>query len=239
MILICPSCSAKFMISSDALGEEGREVRCGKCAHGWFQAPERDSLDDLPDDNGAPEQDTAPDRDLEIDFSNRAAEDIPQALRPRPASRPAPPAKEPRIATEKEKKIASVMVALAAALVFFYGFTALKNPVGKNISFFGKSYNALGFAPDTDPPKIAFDRVKLARAGEGVSGSGTIINLTGDAVEIGKLQAEALSKDKKVLQAEKVEAGNMKLGAESSEKMTFSFGTLPEGATQIRVRASD
>lgn len=47
MILNCPSCSAKFMVSAAAFGSKGRDVRCGKCGHTWFQDAPHDSLDDL------------------------------------------------------------------------------------------------------------------------------------------------------------------------------------------------
>lgn len=47
MILTCPSCSAKYMVSSDTIGESGRPVRCAKCKHQWVQKSEKDSLDDL------------------------------------------------------------------------------------------------------------------------------------------------------------------------------------------------
>lgn len=40
MILQCPECYAKFKIPDGALGDAGREVRCGKCAHLWHAMPE-------------------------------------------------------------------------------------------------------------------------------------------------------------------------------------------------------
>ena len=41
MILSCPDCSTRFAIDADKLGPDGRRVKCGKCAHVWFEsAPE-------------------------------------------------------------------------------------------------------------------------------------------------------------------------------------------------------
>lgn len=40
MILVCPSCTARYLIPSKSLGGEGREVRCAKCDHEWFQGPD-------------------------------------------------------------------------------------------------------------------------------------------------------------------------------------------------------
>lgn len=39
MIIICPTCSTKFMLSSSAIGPEGRDVRCAKCGHQWHAHP--------------------------------------------------------------------------------------------------------------------------------------------------------------------------------------------------------
>lgn len=47
MILSCPACSAKYMVSAETIGPKGRNVRCQKCGNHWFQAAEKDSLDDL------------------------------------------------------------------------------------------------------------------------------------------------------------------------------------------------
>lgn len=35
------------MISHDSIGDKGRDVRCAKCGHQWFQKSEKDALDDL------------------------------------------------------------------------------------------------------------------------------------------------------------------------------------------------
>lgn len=37
MILTCPECGARFKVPANALGAEGRSVRCTKCRHVWFQ----------------------------------------------------------------------------------------------------------------------------------------------------------------------------------------------------------
>lgn len=35
MILTCPSCSTAFVVSPQAIGPNGRKVRCSKCKHEW------------------------------------------------------------------------------------------------------------------------------------------------------------------------------------------------------------
>ncbi len=57
MIIVCPECNTRFMLSASAIGEDGRDVRCAKCGHEWHAPPPRnapepldlvDTLDDHP-----------------------------------------------------------------------------------------------------------------------------------------------------------------------------------------------
>jgi predicted Zn finger-like uncharacterized protein len=51
MQLVCPACSARYLISPAALGEGGKDVRCAKCDHQWFQVAQdvNASIDDTVD----------------------------------------------------------------------------------------------------------------------------------------------------------------------------------------------
>lgn len=57
MLIACPACGTKYVVPDDALGVEGRTVRCAKCKHSWFQDgpeiayPQSDA--GVPDDGGA------------------------------------------------------------------------------------------------------------------------------------------------------------------------------------------
>lgn len=44
MILSCPSCQAQYVIPDGSIGEEGRTVKCTKCAHKWHQAATEDEV---------------------------------------------------------------------------------------------------------------------------------------------------------------------------------------------------
>jgi predicted Zn finger-like uncharacterized protein len=40
MIVECPNCATRFMVTTQALGAAGRTVRCGQCSHVWHQKAE-------------------------------------------------------------------------------------------------------------------------------------------------------------------------------------------------------
>ena len=44
MILTCPECSTRYLTKENAIGPNGRTVRCAKCETTWFVASEADEL---------------------------------------------------------------------------------------------------------------------------------------------------------------------------------------------------
>lgn len=44
MILTCPECATRFSIESDAIGPNGRTVRCSQCSATWFASADPDVL---------------------------------------------------------------------------------------------------------------------------------------------------------------------------------------------------
>ncbi|WP_026942326.1 MJ0042-type zinc finger domain-containing protein [Hellea balneolensis] len=44
MILTCPECSTRYLTKENAIGPNGRTVRCAKCDTTWFVASEADTL---------------------------------------------------------------------------------------------------------------------------------------------------------------------------------------------------
>ena len=55
MIISCPSCSSKFRVTTEAVGPDGRLVKCSKCAHVWQARPEDDETETPPPAQAEPE----------------------------------------------------------------------------------------------------------------------------------------------------------------------------------------
>lgn len=47
MIITCPACETRFLLSAQALGSEGRDVRCAKCGHQWHALPQQAEAEEL------------------------------------------------------------------------------------------------------------------------------------------------------------------------------------------------
>ena len=45
MLITCSSCNSKYLVNSADLKPNGRTVRCIKCRHDWYQAPDFDEED--------------------------------------------------------------------------------------------------------------------------------------------------------------------------------------------------
>lgn len=91
MIIVCPSCTTKYLVADTAIGPAGRTVRCAACKHSWHQAPPPEEAQrDLVGHSRQPAEDTAtPDRFGWEETEKRRAAPAPGPVEPKP-SRPQP-----------------------------------------------------------------------------------------------------------------------------------------------------
>lgn len=108
MKITCPDCSTSYEIKPEALGAEGRSVKCAKCGNRWFVAPKPDEdesaafevdaakekssqepakADDVEKDEASWAEDVADDESDEAAGSDAASEEDPPAdFNPPPAT---------------------------------------------------------------------------------------------------------------------------------------------------------
>lgn len=56
MIITCPRCATRYLLEAGVVRPPGRQVRCARCQHTWFQ----DALPDLPNPIPVPVEEQAP-----------------------------------------------------------------------------------------------------------------------------------------------------------------------------------
>lgn len=77
MILTCPECKARYIVSPSALLPHGRTVRCAKCSHSWFEAKPKDDVEVVQPENTAPTSvnEETPEKDISGDQQNVNADE--------------------------------------------------------------------------------------------------------------------------------------------------------------------
>lgn len=154
MILTCPACTTRYAVTPESIGPAGRDVRCAKCGHRWFQTPEISTAADSP-------------------------QEIPPVM-PRP-ERAAPlpsgsglPVKIPAIVTPRGLMITallSLLVSLLALVIVFQSFIVSHLPIT------GSLYNSVGLY---DTGGLALADIKVEKAGselrDNFTISGVVIN---------------------------------------------------------------
>lgn len=163
MILTCPKCASRFLISAQALAPEGRKVKCSACSEMWFQLPDPDELI----------------KDIEdIESGNMPVEDIPDAVKPIPEGSAVPALSEEDEGSKP--KSGKITVAICAAL-----FLLLIAPIfmlkGSIMSAWPESlvfYKAIGIAGSMPGEGLVFDQLRAETQDKTVIITGQIINLT-------------------------------------------------------------
>lgn len=74
MILQCKNCNARYLVPDNAIGAEGRTVRCARCQHEWFQQHAEIEIVESPEIASPP----IPDLDTIIGSINATAKPLPE-----------------------------------------------------------------------------------------------------------------------------------------------------------------
>ncbi len=196
MIVTCPSCTMKYRLDPEELGDEGRKVRCTDCGFEWFQPPEEPEEDvgeedDFPEEEGGiededdvdsdvfddteDEEDDFPEEGLNVDLSERDQESSEKetAEIPSPKTLDTNPSNAGRLAA------ALLFIAVLGGLWFLKpGIVEAWPDTAAVYSAFGAEGNIL------DVNDISFERFDAVQDGAEIQISGMIYNLKSEEMEL-------------------------------------------------------
>tara|TARA_Y100001970_G_scaffold294370_1_gene451928 strand:- start:28819 stop:29511 length:693 start_codon:yes stop_codon:yes gene_type:complete len=146
MIVICPSCDARYLVDPLSLGSEGRKVRCAKCNFTWHKNPPPE----LPNKS-----------ETETDL-------VPSSQNPIPLS---PGANLPVIVSQRERsKIFVWAVIVLSFMIVVGGILAGRHPIVDSWPEANKFYSAIGMGISfAGPSTLSFKNVsRLQITQEGI-----------------------------------------------------------------------
>ena len=212
MILTCPDCSTRFAIDADKLGPDGRRVKCGKCAHIWFES--------------------APALELENEPSPLSV----TPLEPEEQS-PIPPRNLPAVQRAKKARSARIgwivaVVLLAAVLaVLWFGRAQIATAIPQAEGV----YAAVGipaFPPPGEGLIIEFDPKTEDGA---LTLKGEIINTTSGVREVPGLRVLITDASDQTLKEWSFVSDVRRLGPGETVAFTTQTDSVPAGAANVSI----
>jgi predicted Zn finger-like uncharacterized protein len=252
MILTCPSCFARYLMSADAIGAAGRTVRCGKCGHLWEQPPVRDSLDELSEMNNEVNEPSPPPqsnhekyKNVVADFAQHDEDVIPESVMPRdepPPTRkkePAPP-KEPSAfmlkLNERLPLITGVAVGVAAFALLASIVIAARAPIAQALPFMEPVFVSLGLQPEVKEDTLVFDSVTAKISGTTLTLEGSLVNVSSEVTLVPDMIVQLLDANNAVVKTLPAVLQQKELKGEDVLPLRFVFEEIPDAATQARLK---
>ncbi len=257
MILTCPACTMRYMVSEGAVGPDGRRVRCASCGHQWFQGPE-EGLDETlfahDDDIGfAEDADTGHDAFLDdveaVVASVSASDDFQSILQKEIEATPIPAGVMPeahdpvmeQLQKDRQKKsklpsgektsgfvlAGAIWVCLFAVFLFCHESISRAWPPSNLV------YNLVGMKPVMPGEGLALDALHAAIREDVILLSGEINNLKDTAVKVPSIMVSIVDKDNVVIDQVLIAPPVASLKAEGQASFEATYPKVPEGAVNV------
>lgn len=214
MILTCPDCQTRFAIDAAHLAPNGRRVKCGKCAHVWFESmPEPDE-----DDDAAPISVTP--------FEPEPEDDAGPVRR----NVPAIPGVRARGGARTAWMVCAVLlIAILATLWFGRGPIALAVPQAEAVY---ATFGIDAFPPPGDGLEIEFN---VSAEGGKLALKGEVINISNGARDIPELFVLISDADKNRLKSWSFVMETRRLGPGERAPFTSQTDEVPPKAANVSV----
>lgn len=210
MILACPFCHARYLISASLFTAGPRQVRCARCSHGW-QAELPKEIDAV----GAPP----------------VVDPTPESVAPIPPGSNLPVIRKKSLLPEFQRVFRS-SGAVAVFAFFLLGLVLGRHWVAEEWPFTESLYDAVGLHIYRSGEGLGFENVRSELRYEGgitlLGVEGNIRNSTPNMQEIPDIMATAIGADGNSLQSWRIDAPAIKVAP--GEVIPFrSSIKLPQG----------
>ncbi|PWC81376.1 hypothetical protein TSH100_27230 [Azospirillum sp. TSH100] len=225
MIVSCPTCSTRYTLSDETLGQDGRKVRCARCGHTWWQMPDRAELEPV----------------------------IPDALTELRPSKPAKPAGKSKVKppkTPRAKPARSTVIGFAVLGVLVAGTAAgayfARDPIVRSWPPAALLYDMIGMP--AEPPGFGLE-LRNIHSEQKLEGGKTVLLLEGEVANttdaermLPPLRINTFGPEHKLLQSWTIEQSAETLGPGAAAgfrhsqpdpgpvtEVTITFGGPPPG----------
>ena len=151
MILTCPACATSYFVPDEAIGPNGRRVRCKACGHDWRATLEDAPLELEPEAAPTEEVEAAPRYDT---FAETPAPELPRAFRAK--------AERKRRVRQAAAAGAAWAAAAAVALGLLTGAVLFREEIARAFPSAGGVYRSLGLDVNTVGLQFEAQRARTA-----------------------------------------------------------------------------
>ncbi len=191
MILTCPQCASRFILSAQALAPDGRRVKCSTCDEIWFQEPDEDEIHDDGEDG-----EVTKNEDGDIVMEDVVGEDIPDAVKPIQQDDREPASGKVRADTPPGTlKPQAIAIAAVLFLILCAPIIVLKGPIMRAWPEAIVFYEAIGGETSIPGEALVFDKVEAEIKDDEIMLKGQVINLTSEDKIMPMIEVAARDKD--------------------------------------------
>ncbi len=251
MLLLCPNCSARYLVSSIALGEVGRGVRCAKCDHEWFEKPDdvpfREEVTETEGESSDSDEEGQEDVYDFVDVEEETGtplvdEPIPESVKPRDDKINVPALADDALRTSAslQAKVTGYFSALAIFGILFGMAVLLKQPIVSLWPPASAIYSLAGLTVSYKGEDLVMESLtaQIQKDAEGkdyLTLQGRVINLTNNVQEVPKLFARLRSTNGEDGKGWSIDSPLEKLAPGESFTFKSDYPVVPRGVGSVNL----